>query len=96
MRIGYCKYCGQSMTLDTEQDGPQEHLDEKATWNCKCTEAKAQRNRTERLERVFEYIDNLVFDEKNGRTVQKRGRSGRGFPDREKCNNGCRVEIQHF
>ena len=29
MRIGYCKYCGQSMTLETEQDGPQELLDEK-------------------------------------------------------------------
>ena len=64
MRIGYCKYCGQSMTLETEQDGPQELLDEKATWNCKCTEAKVQRERTERLERVYEYIDNLFADQK--------------------------------
>ena len=71
MKTGACRYCGQTRAFDVREAVSDAELDEMATEQCDCAEAKLQRERQERLEtakrwaqREFEATEDLL------RTVQ--------------------------
>lgn len=58
VKIGFCSFCGQGhqypdVTIDCEQSD----LDELATNECNCSEAKSFRRQRERREKINHYID---------------------------------------
>lgn len=67
MKTGACKYCGQTRAFDVREAVSDAELDEMATEECTCSEARYQRERREKLERAeawaretFTGTDNLL------------------------------------
>ena len=64
-RTGFCKYCGQAQMVEAAVDVSQEELDELATRQCNCGEAKEQRKKQKRMENA-ELWARSNFSENNG------------------------------
>lgn len=56
-KIGVCRFCGQSMMVETLGDVSQEERDLMATDMCHCPEAEADRRRRDREEKIDAYVD---------------------------------------
>lgn len=57
-QTGYCEYCHQGQLIETVGECSQERLNEIATEKCSCPEAKIERRKKERREKVDKYIKN--------------------------------------
>ena len=57
-QIGYCDFCHQGMTIQTVGEASQERLNIIATNKCQCPEAKSERRKIERREKVNKYVEN--------------------------------------
>ena len=57
-QIGYCDFCHQGMTIQTVGEVTQERLNIIATYKCQCPEAKSERRKIERREKVNKYVEN--------------------------------------
>ena len=58
VQIGYCDFCHQGMTIQTVGEVTQERLNIIATNKCMCPEAKSERRKIERREKVNSYVEN--------------------------------------
>ena len=56
-QIGYCDFCHQGMTIQTVGEVTQQKLNEIATSKCQCPEAKSERRKIERREKVNNYVE---------------------------------------
>lgn len=56
-QIGYCDFCHQGMTIQTVGEASQERLNIIATNKCMCPEAKSERRKIERREKVNSYVE---------------------------------------
>lgn len=56
-QIGYCDFCHQGMTIQTVGEVTQQKLNEIATSKCECPEAKSERRKIERREKVNKYVE---------------------------------------
>lgn len=55
---GTCKFCGQTMTVETVRDITQDKADEIATSRCTCKEAKVWQNRESKIKKAKEWATN--------------------------------------
>ena len=46
-QIGFCKNCGQAVTIESKKELTKEQLIEEASYECNCDEARAMRKREE-------------------------------------------------
>lgn len=69
-KTGTCAFCGQSIFIDTNDEVTQAELDEMATDKCVCPEAKSERRKKERKEKIEEYISKH-FNEPMGDFVRQ-------------------------
>ena len=64
IKVGFCHFCGQGHQYpDVTVEATQEDLDELATDQCSCSEAKSFKRQKERRERVNKYISTNFSDE---------------------------------
>lgn len=64
IKVGFCHFCGQGHQYpDVTVETTQEDLDELATDQCSCSEAKSFKRQKERRERVNKYISTNFSDE---------------------------------
>lgn len=61
-QIGACRFCGQIGVVQSEKELTQVQLDEEATWNCKCEEARKMREQEENLRMATAAVDTLFSD----------------------------------
>lgn len=62
-QIGYCDFCHQGMTIQTVGEVTQERLNIIATNKCQCPEAKSERRKIERREKVNNYVEKNFSDQ---------------------------------
>jgi hypothetical protein len=55
---GICKFCGQTMTVETVGEISQSQADEIATSRCTCKEAKVYQNRAGKIKKAREWAEN--------------------------------------
>lgn len=63
MNVGYCKFCGQGMKIDTDYELMQEDLDVMATHKCECDQAQRKRYQEELMECAETVIEDVLEDE---------------------------------
>ena len=64
IKVGFCQFCGQGhQHPDVTVDATQKDLDELATDQCSCSEAKSFKRQKERRERVNKYVSTNFSDE---------------------------------
>lgn len=61
-QFGACKYCGQMGTVQSEKKLTKEQLNEEVTWNCRCAEAKAAREKEENYRTATAAVETLFKD----------------------------------
>lgn len=61
-QIGACRFCGQIGVVQSEKELTQVQLDEEATWNCKCDEARKMRAQEENYRTATAAVDTLFGD----------------------------------
>ena len=61
-QIGACRFCGQIGVVQSEKELTQVQLDEEATWNCKCEEARKMREQEENLRMATSAVETLFRD----------------------------------
>lgn len=64
-RIGFCKYCGQGVTVSVPESTSAADLNEQASQECGCDEAIRQRKRRARMEAAGAWARN-IFSERHG------------------------------
>lgn len=52
---GFCKYCGQLVIVKAPEDTAPEYLNELATENCTCREARRQQERNKKIAKALEW-----------------------------------------
>lgn len=55
-KTGTCRYCGQSVFIDTQEDLSPHDLDMMATDKCTCPEAQSERRKRERKEKLDKFV----------------------------------------
>lgn len=58
IKTGVCRFCGQTMTVETVGDITQSQADEMATNQCTCKEAKVWQNRESKIRKAKEWAVN--------------------------------------
>ena len=61
-QFGECKYCGQMRTVQSEKKLTKEQLNEEVTWNCRCDDARAAREREENYRTATTAVETLFQD----------------------------------
>lgn len=64
-QIGFCKYCGQSRIIEAPEEFSAADLNEQASDECDCDEARRQRRRREKMEAAGMWAQNM-FSRENG------------------------------
>ncbi len=64
-QIGFCKYCGQSRIIEAPEGFSAADLNEQASDECDCDEARHQRERRAKMEAAGMWAQNM-FSKENG------------------------------
>ncbi len=62
-KVGFCKYCGQIVMVEAPEELPPEELNELASQQCNCDEAKRQQRRIARMGAAAIWAENYFSRE---------------------------------
>lgn len=63
MNVGYCIYCGQGYSIDTDRELMQDELNHMATYKCRCDQAQRKRYEQELMEEAETVIEDLLEED---------------------------------